>query len=153
MLNVLIQISEPTVVPPVLLDLCTVTILHRFSSPSWWEHLIRHVSADFHDTKAFDQVVQLQVKSNRYSMISQLLLSITRIAFAISLDRTSDYIGAVRTWCLCWSRFYKCRSRLWQHNFLSFPVSWRRGQFWPSIFGHEDSQACYFRWGGFYLGT
>jgi hypothetical protein len=52
---------EPTVVPPVLLDLCTLTILHRFSSPSWWEHLIKHVSADFTGTDAFDQVVKLQV--------------------------------------------------------------------------------------------
>jgi hypothetical protein len=53
---------EPTVVPPVLLDLCGLTILHRFSSPSWWEHLIRHVSADFTGTDAFDQVVKLQVR-------------------------------------------------------------------------------------------
>lgn len=53
---------EPTVVPPVLLDLCTVTILHRFSSPSWWEHLIKHVSADFTGSDAFDKVVRLQVK-------------------------------------------------------------------------------------------
>lgn len=48
--------------PPVLLDLCGLTILHRFSSPSWWEHLIKHVSADFTGTDAFDQVVKLQVR-------------------------------------------------------------------------------------------
>lgn len=53
---------EPTVVPPVLLDLCTVAILHRFSSPSWWEHLSRHVSADVSADDAFDKVVSLQVR-------------------------------------------------------------------------------------------
>ena len=53
--------TEPTVVPPVLLDLCTVIILHRFSSPSWWEHLVKHVSADFTGGDAFDKVVRLQV--------------------------------------------------------------------------------------------
>ncbi len=53
--------AEPTVVPPVLLDLCTVTILHRFSSPSWWTHLEKHVSADFAESDAFDKVVKLQV--------------------------------------------------------------------------------------------
>lgn len=59
-MRVIISTQEPTVVPPVLLDLCGLTILHRFSSPSWWEHLIKHVSADFTGTDAFDQVVKLQ---------------------------------------------------------------------------------------------
>jgi hypothetical protein len=53
--------TEPTVVPPVLLDLCTVAILHRFSSPSWWEHVAQHVSADVSAEDAFDKVVGLQV--------------------------------------------------------------------------------------------
>ncbi|KAG1755860.1 hypothetical protein EDB19DRAFT_1663375 [Suillus lakei] len=52
--------QQPTVVPPVLLDLCTVAILHRFSSPSWWEHLAKHVSADISAEDAFDRVVKLQ---------------------------------------------------------------------------------------------
>jgi hypothetical protein len=56
------SLLEPTIVPPVLLDLCGLTILHRFSSPSWWEHLIKHVSADFTGTDVFDQVVKLQVR-------------------------------------------------------------------------------------------
>ncbi|KAJ3967831.1 hypothetical protein EV361DRAFT_462620 [Lentinula raphanica] len=59
-MRVIISTQEPTVVNPVLLDLCTVTILHRFSSPAWWAHLERHVSADFSDSDAFDKVVRLQ---------------------------------------------------------------------------------------------
>jgi hypothetical protein len=58
----LIQNSEPTVVPPVLLDLCTVAIMHRFSSPAWWDHLARHISADVSADAAFDTVVKLQVR-------------------------------------------------------------------------------------------
>lgn len=53
---------EPTVVPPVLLDLCTVAIMHRFSSPAWWDHLARHISADVSVDAAFDTVVKLQVR-------------------------------------------------------------------------------------------
>ena len=53
--------TEPTVVPPVLLDLCSVTLLHRFSSPAWWEHIAKHVSADIDSKEAFDKVVNLQV--------------------------------------------------------------------------------------------
>lgn len=52
--------TEPTVLPPVLLDLCTVTILHRFTSPSWWDHISHHVSADIASEGAFDKVVGLQ---------------------------------------------------------------------------------------------
>ncbi|RDB22698.1 hypothetical protein Hypma_010340 [Hypsizygus marmoreus] len=59
-MRVIISTQEPTVVPPVLLDLCTVVVLHRFTSPSWWEHLIKHVSADFTGSDAFDKVVKLQ---------------------------------------------------------------------------------------------
>jgi hypothetical protein len=59
-MRVIISTQEPTVVPPVLLDLCTVSILHRFSSPSWWEHLAKHVSADISAEDAFDRVVRLQ---------------------------------------------------------------------------------------------
>ncbi|KAJ3920775.1 hypothetical protein F5877DRAFT_89209 [Lentinula edodes] len=59
-MRVIISTQEPTVVNPVLLDLCTVTILHRFSSPAWWQHLEKHVPADFSDNEAFDKVVRLQ---------------------------------------------------------------------------------------------
>ncbi|KAH7887887.1 hypothetical protein F5I97DRAFT_1935940 [Phlebopus sp. FC_14] len=59
-MRVIISTQEPTVIPPVLLDLCTVSILHRFSSPSWWEHLSKHVSADISSEDAFDRVVRLE---------------------------------------------------------------------------------------------
>ncbi|KAG6903380.1 hypothetical protein C0995_013133 [Termitomyces sp. Mi166 len=52
-------LPEPTVVPPVLLDLCSVVFIHRFSSPSWWEHVIKHVSTDFDGSNTFDKVVKL----------------------------------------------------------------------------------------------
>ncbi|CCM04868.1 uncharacterized protein FIBRA_07061 [Fibroporia radiculosa] len=58
-MRVIISTQEPTVVPPVLLDLCGVAILHRFSSPSWWDHLVKHVSADLPED-AFDQIVKLR---------------------------------------------------------------------------------------------
>ncbi|KAG1817521.1 uncharacterized protein BJ212DRAFT_1349680 [Suillus subaureus] len=59
-MRVIISTQEPTVVPPVLLDLCTVAIMHRFSSPAWWDHLARHISADVSVDAAFDTIVELQ---------------------------------------------------------------------------------------------
>ena len=56
--------AEPTILPPVIIDLCTVIILHRFQSPAWWEHIVKHVSADFSLGDAFDRVVRLQVILN-----------------------------------------------------------------------------------------
>ncbi|KAF8165199.1 hypothetical protein B0H34DRAFT_649079 [Crassisporium funariophilum] len=59
-MRVIISTQEPTVVPPVLIDLCSVAILHRFSSPTWWQHLIQHVPTDFSQSDAFDKIVRLQ---------------------------------------------------------------------------------------------
>ncbi|KAF7433195.1 hypothetical protein PC9H_005144 [Pleurotus ostreatus] len=53
------SLAEPTAIPPVLLDLCMISIMHRFSSPAWWDHLVKHVSADFSGREAFDKVVTL----------------------------------------------------------------------------------------------
>lgn len=52
--------QEPTVIPPILLDLCTMAIIHRFSSLAWWNHLSNHLAAEF-EPMAFDTVVGLQV--------------------------------------------------------------------------------------------
>ncbi|KAF8914057.1 hypothetical protein CPB84DRAFT_1861377 [Gymnopilus junonius] len=59
-MRIIISTQEPTVVPPVLIDLCSIAILHRFSSPTWWQHLIQHVPTDFSNSDAFDKVVKLQ---------------------------------------------------------------------------------------------
>ncbi|KAI0363570.1 hypothetical protein BV20DRAFT_1126210 [Pilatotrama ljubarskyi] len=59
-MRVIISTQEPTALPPVLIDLCSMAILHRFSSPAWWEAIVKHVSADFTDYDAFDHVVRLK---------------------------------------------------------------------------------------------
>ncbi|KAI9001330.1 hypothetical protein BD414DRAFT_474339 [Trametes punicea] len=59
-MRVIISTQEPTALPPVLIDLCSIAILHRFSSPAWWEAIVKHVSADFTDDNAFDSVVRLK---------------------------------------------------------------------------------------------
>ena len=60
---------EPTALPPVLIDLCTVAILHRFSSPAWWEAITKHVSADLSDDDAFDDIVRLKVSPLGYVFV------------------------------------------------------------------------------------
>ena len=64
--------QEPTVIPPVLLDLCTMAIIHRFSSLSWWNHLSNHLAAEF-EPKTFDTVVRLQVGAPAYPILPQQL--------------------------------------------------------------------------------
>lgn len=59
-MRVIISTQEPTVLPPVLLDLTTVTVLHRFSSPAWWQHIQKHLSADVTAEDFFDKVVTLK---------------------------------------------------------------------------------------------
>lgn len=59
-MRVIISTQEPTVVPPVLIGLCSITILHRFSSPAWWNHVAKHIAADVDHNEAFDKVVNLQ---------------------------------------------------------------------------------------------
>jgi len=58
-IRVIISTQEPSTIPSVLLDLCSFAILHRFSSPTWWEHVAKHFSANF-DKPALDQIVTLQ---------------------------------------------------------------------------------------------
>ncbi|KAF7314608.1 p-loop containing nucleoside triphosphate hydrolase protein [Mycena kentingensis (nom. inval.)] len=51
-MRVIIATQEPTVVPATILDLASVIICHRFSSPAWCAHLAKHVSdpkADWYD--------------------------------------------------------------------------------------------------------
>ncbi|KAH8113307.1 P-loop containing nucleoside triphosphate hydrolase protein [Phellopilus nigrolimitatus] len=60
-IRVVVSTQEPTIVPPVLIDLCSIAIMHRFSSPSWWEHIKKHVSADLSCTDAYDRIVKLRV--------------------------------------------------------------------------------------------
>ena len=53
-----------------------MAILHRFSSPSWWNHLIHHVPTDFSNTDAFDKIVRLQVKIRQFLSFFVLLSNI-----------------------------------------------------------------------------
>ncbi|TFY80819.1 hypothetical protein EWM64_g3199 [Hericium alpestre] len=59
-MRVIISTQEPTIIPPVFIDLCSVVILHRFSSSAWWDHLGKHVSSDLSGDDTFDKVVQLK---------------------------------------------------------------------------------------------
>ncbi|KAK2467424.1 hypothetical protein APHAL10511_000659 [Amanita phalloides] len=59
-MRVLVSTQEPTVIPPVILDLCSVMVLHRFSSPEWWQHLRRHICAQISQGDAFDKIVGLE---------------------------------------------------------------------------------------------
>ncbi|KAG8862279.1 hypothetical protein FRB96_001858 [Tulasnella sp. 330] len=58
-MRMILSTQEPTVIPSVLLDLCTITIMHRFSSIGWFDHLSKHVSSQF-TSEAFDTLVRLQ---------------------------------------------------------------------------------------------
>jgi hypothetical protein len=40
--RVIISTQEPTI-SPRLIDLCSITVIHRFSSPEWFDVLHRHI--------------------------------------------------------------------------------------------------------------
>jgi len=56
-----ISTQEPTVIPSQILDLCSIILAFRFSSPIWASHLARHVSTgrDLESEEWFQQVVEL----------------------------------------------------------------------------------------------
>jgi len=72
--RILIATQEPTI-SPALLDLCSVSIVHRFTSPDWLSTLQKHLAAaSSHLTtsngtpdsknkigKIFDEIVKLNV--------------------------------------------------------------------------------------------
>ncbi|KAH9894405.1 hypothetical protein C8Q73DRAFT_515623 [Cubamyces lactineus] len=59
-MRVVISTQEPTAVPPVFIDLCSIAIFHRFSSPAWWDSVAKRVCADVSNEQGFTQVVKLK---------------------------------------------------------------------------------------------
>ncbi|KAJ7875723.1 hypothetical protein B0H14DRAFT_3547050, partial [Mycena olivaceomarginata] len=57
--RVIIATQEPTIIPPTILDLASIIICHRFSSPAWCTHLARHVSAGSESASWYQQVMLL----------------------------------------------------------------------------------------------
>jgi hypothetical protein len=55
--------QEPSAISPMLIDLSTITILHRFQARSWWKHLSDHISAELTE-EDFDRVIKLKVTSD-----------------------------------------------------------------------------------------
>lgn len=43
--RVIISTQEPTI-SPRLIDLCSITVVHRFSSPEWYQTIKKHISID-----------------------------------------------------------------------------------------------------------
>ncbi|KAH7094195.1 hypothetical protein BKA62DRAFT_42724 [Auriculariales sp. MPI-PUGE-AT-0066] len=56
--RIIIATQEPTVVPPTVLDLASFVLCHRFTSPSWCQHLARHVSTG--QDQWFEEVMRLE---------------------------------------------------------------------------------------------
>ncbi|KAJ7639331.1 hypothetical protein FB45DRAFT_1055469 [Roridomyces roridus] len=59
--RVIIATQEPTVIPATILDLASVIICHRFTSPAWCTHLSKHVSTGNQSDSArwFEEVMFL----------------------------------------------------------------------------------------------
>ncbi|KAJ6577847.1 hypothetical protein B0H19DRAFT_1253149 [Mycena capillaripes] len=57
--RVIIATQEPTIIPATILDLASIIICHRFSSPAWCTHLARHVSASSESADWYRQVMLL----------------------------------------------------------------------------------------------
>jgi len=62
--RVFISTQEPTI-SPKLLDLCSVTIVHRFSSPDWLRCLRQHLAALDHEDEEAGQRVNTRTVFNK----------------------------------------------------------------------------------------
>lgn len=60
--RVIISTQEPTI-SPRLMDLCAVTMIHRFTSPEWFAILRQHISMDSKNSseELFNRIVNLRV--------------------------------------------------------------------------------------------
>ncbi|RKF60820.1 putative p-loop containing nucleoside triphosphate hydrolase [Erysiphe neolycopersici] len=75
--RVFISTQEPTI-SPALLDLCSITIVHRFSSPEWLRCLRQHIAALNHDQLDFEEVdfdVTTKVNGDFRSMTQKQILA------------------------------------------------------------------------------
>lgn len=73
--RIVICTQEPTV-SPALLDLCSVTIVHRFTSPEWLRALYKHLAAASNTDKPKIQSVELEndcVKDDPTSIFNQIV--------------------------------------------------------------------------------
>lgn len=48
--RIIISTQEPTI-SPRLIDLCSLTIIHRFTSPEWYKAIKNHIPVDSDNTK------------------------------------------------------------------------------------------------------
>ena len=62
--RVFISTQEPTI-SPKLLDLCSITIVHRFSSPDWLRCLRSHLAALDHEDEENGQRVNVRTVFNK----------------------------------------------------------------------------------------
>jgi hypothetical protein len=59
--RIIISTQEPTI-DPRLMDLCSITLIHRFTSPEWFKILKRHVSImEDQDAELFRRIINLRV--------------------------------------------------------------------------------------------
>lgn len=68
--RVIISTQEPTI-SPKLLDLCSVTIVHRFTSPSWLRTLKKHLAAAASDL--FEDDGQAENQENTPAMLKEIV--------------------------------------------------------------------------------
>ena len=61
--RIVISTQEPTI-SPHLIDLCSMTVIHRFTSPEWFNVLRKHISIDQEkdvSAELFEQILNLRV--------------------------------------------------------------------------------------------
>ncbi|PFH62032.1 hypothetical protein XA68_15355 [Ophiocordyceps unilateralis] len=74
--RVIISTQEPTV-SPKLLDLCSITIVHRFTSPVWLRSLKQHLATDgMLDNENHGSVVDVEDESSQPDLERELLREI-----------------------------------------------------------------------------
>jgi len=61
--RIIFNTEEPTVLPPTVFELCSMTIMHQFSSQKWWEYLRNNTSLAFNNSCTLEFISRLPKRS------------------------------------------------------------------------------------------
>ncbi|CCX04375.1 Similar to hypothetical protein GLRG_11185 [Glomerella graminicola M1.001]; acc. no. EFQ36041 [Pyronema omphalodes CBS 100304] len=96
--RIIISTQEPTV-DPRLMDLCSATLVHRFTSPVWFSVLKKHISViedESKDAALFRKMVDLRVGQGLLFASSAVINKETAVDLSVEVEKKKDESGDER---------------------------------------------------------
>ncbi|KAE8145179.1 hypothetical protein BDV25DRAFT_170735 [Aspergillus avenaceus] len=108
--RIVIATQEPTI-SPRLIDLCSVTIIHRFTSPEWYQVLRKHITVkEYGPSEDSDGLLQISSLGTGEALVfaptayllneSQTVINTTNQAFRIAVRKRVTFDGGKSIMCI-----------------------------------------------------